>query len=155
MNKSKFNMYSPDQVIAKCNEDQIERIRMSLNKKEYIEKVSKFTEDEVWIEISSVCRQAKLEHDYLMFRDTGGLSWTLDKIASDLYLTSKPIDEEIRFKLYVLCIGLDVQESFYDLYAINKKLKEETNSWQLERAKEQVEKCRKKFKRNLRCHNYY
>lgn len=103
----------------------------NLNSLIYLDKLSLLTEDELYVEIVKICKQAKLKPGYFtLFRETGGTSFVIEKIADEIYLSSKEIDPNIRMKLTVINISVKTCESFWTIYDLNRMLKEKKlKSW--------------------------
>jgi hypothetical protein len=96
-------------------------------KNHYLKQALELTTNALWDEIKRICEQANLvPKHYLMFRQGCGIIWVLEKIAGDIYLSTKSIDTDIRYKLFVLYTIEKTHESFVTMFRINDKL--ETNN---------------------------
>lgn len=78
---------------------------MNFDKDKYLEKLFKFKEKDAKKEIEAICIKVGLNpKHYTIMISTGGISYTLEKIASNIYLSRDPICDIIRQKLFYLIL---------------------------------------------------
>lgn len=100
------------------------------NRHKYLEKLFDLTEETAKREIEDICKEVGFIPDhYSICIMSGGISYTLEKIASDLYLSRKPLCDMVRQKLFLFNI---IAETWVDSATIlrrNELIKETKNSW--------------------------
>jgi len=102
-----------------------------------------FTTDEAFKVIESICKDLGYEpKKYLIFKDTGGFGYVLDRLASDFFMSMKPIDTIIRYRMACLHVAYHTG-NFYNLFSLNEQhRKEEVNSWEWEKKEKELKKLR-------------
>lgn len=111
---------------------------MNFDKDKYLEKLFNFKEKDARKEIVSICKKVGFIPDhYTIMISTGGFSYTLEKIASDIYLSRMPICDVIRQKLFLFNIVLETVVQYSNIIRINELIAREKNdSWAQNREKE-------------------
>lgn len=109
----------------------------------YLKKLFNFTEKEAIKEICNICSEAGFNPaHYEVIILTGGLSYTLEKIAHDLYLTRRPIDDTIRQKLLLFNIMVETSGNGVYFPRINDSInREKKESWDWKREIERKNKA--------------
>jgi hypothetical protein len=122
---------------------------MNFNKDKYLEKLFKFKEKDAKKEIESICKKIGFIPDhYTIMINTGGFSYTIEKIASDIYLSNMPICDVIRQKLFLLNTVLGTVLSFSNIMRINELIaREKSGSWAQDREKEKKDETITEIKR--------
>ena len=113
--------------------------------KKLVKKISESTEDQIEKMLEEVCKMVGADTRILLFRSTGGLHYLTEKIAHDIYLNEKDIDEEPRRILQLVNLGFSINKKFGDLYYDNGRLKEAKDKWEKERILSDVKKSREEF----------
>ena len=108
------------------------------DKQKYLEKLFKLTTDTAPKEICSICEEVGFNpKHYTMMIDVGGLSYTIEKIAHELYLSRRPIDDTIRQKLFLFNIVIETSVDYVSFPRINDVIKlEKKGSWSFDRENE-------------------
>jgi hypothetical protein len=76
---------------------------MTFDKSKYLEELFKLTEETAVKEIDNICEEVGfIPHHYSINVINGGISYTLEKIASDLYLSRRPLCDTIRQSYFFL-----------------------------------------------------
>lgn len=112
------------------------------NKHKYLEKLFELTTDTAPTEICRICEEVGFNPNYYTIMiDTGGLSYTIEKISHDLYLSRRPIDDTIRQKLFLFNIVVEARVDCTGFPRINDTIKQEKKgSWSFERENEKRSK---------------
>ena len=115
---------------------------MNFDKNKYLEKLFKLTIGTTFKEIHSICEEVGFNPDYYTIMiDTGGLSYTIKKIAHNLYLSRRPIDDTIRQKLLLFNIVVETSVNLANFPRINDIIKQEKKgSWSFNREAEKKSK---------------
>ena len=111
-----------------------------------LEKIPFLTMEEAWDALKTICEDLGYNpKQYLIFKEVGGFDWVLDKLASDFFMSMKPIDTIVRHRMACLHVAYSFKGDFTCLFNLNSRLKTEKNSWQRERLEKKIEKCRAEY----------
>lgn len=104
---------------------------MNFDKDKYLEKLFNFQEKDAEKEIKSICKKVGFNPDhYTIMITTGGFSYTLERIASDIYLSNMPICDTIRQKLFLFNIVTETIVDYSNIFRLNENIaREKKNSW--------------------------
>lgn len=83
-------------------------------------------------ELKALVKEAEIE-DCTIFLDMGGFEYTLNYMIKDIYLSNKPINNDIRTKICIFNIvyQIEIKDAInYNLYALKRKLEWELCSSQ-------------------------
>lgn len=122
---------------------------MNFDKDKYLEKLFKFKEKDARKEIESICKKIGFIPDhYTITISTGGFSYTIEKIASDIYLSNMPICDVIRQKLFLLNTVFETVVNFSNIMRVNELIaREKSGSWAQDREKEKKDETITEIKR--------
>lgn len=96
---------------------------MELNE-DYLKYLLKLTEDDAQQEIRFLCKSLWFDPEYYTISiSAGGFGYVLEKIASDLFMTFRVIDEGIRHKLLLFWIVVETSYKHSNVFSINEDLK--------------------------------
>jgi len=101
------------------------------NRKTYLEKLFKFTSDTAEKEIKKICMDLNFNpNNYTIWINNAGFSYTIGKIAQDIYFSQKPICDIIRQKLFLLNIVIETTPEYNSILRLNTNIKKEKkDSW--------------------------
>jgi len=121
---------------------------MTADQLTYLNKIRLLTPPGVVEEIKDICKLLNVNpKKYLIFRDTGGLSYMLGKIAENCFFSMQPIDPDIRFKLSVLMTCSKATKSVCTIFELNRNLEDSTNTyWLRDRYTKELEEVKQKIK---------
>jgi hypothetical protein len=120
---------------------------------EYLDKIVNFSNKESIEEISNICKELSMNqnHQYLIFIDTGGFDYVIDRIASDIFLSLKEIDEISRNKLALLSIVNNTIIDFSNIFGINNSLINlKEDNWLKEKEEERRARTLSKIKEKVK-----
>lgn len=117
------------------------------DKKAYLEYLLLINEEDIRKEIERICDEAKLEKHYTIFIDTGGVNYVLEKIAADIYLSESKINEDVRFKLYILdkIYTKRQDKGIGNIYSLKKQYIRETSTYYKEKLLNEIEELKKQI----------
>jgi hypothetical protein len=94
-----------------------------MNIDSYLKKVIEFTEKDIIKELEDICVELHINPKrHMVFIHTGGISYTLDSIVTDIYLSRRPLNDDARQKLLILHILLETDLSIRNIFWINEEL---------------------------------
>jgi len=107
-----------------------------------------FTKKDIWKELLRLCKEGKVStKKFSLWKMCGGLSYTIEKIASDIYLSDVKILQSNRTQLKILA-----KISNTDLLSLNDDIKNnESNKkdWMYDYHKKDLEKKRNEILKQL------
>jgi hypothetical protein len=108
--------------------------------------------EEAWKAVKKVCKD-DLGLDpkrYFIFKETGGFDWVLEKIASDFFMSMKPIDTIVRYRMACLRIAYLCRD-IVGLFDLNEQQKKEKkDSWEWGSLEKRIQKCRKDYEEKVK-----
>jgi len=117
------------------------------NKQKYLEKLFEFTEVTAKKEVIDICTKIGFNPDhYSICIPTGGLSYTLERIAHNIYLSRMPICDTIRQKLFLFNIVVETAPECTNILRLNEYIKnEKKGSWSQDKEIKRKEKTVKEI----------
>jgi len=97
--------------------------------------------------LASICKQSNLDNRMLsMYLSTGGLHYTIEHIAAELFLNKKIINKNIRSTLQLICIGANTKHEYSDLFRANERFATiDPKSWQYDSELKKIQHHRQLF----------
>jgi hypothetical protein len=121
------------------------------NKQEYFDRLINFTEDDAKKEIQDLSEEMGLDRDhYIIFLETSGYSYLIEKMAAELYLARAPINDALRQKLLMLRIILDTNVGSLSILHVNKTFMEiKKDCWEYSTACRNKERVTAEIEKNI------
>ncbi|MDO8640106.1 MAG: hypothetical protein Q7R33_01020 [Nitrosarchaeum sp.] len=118
-----------------------------MNMQKLVEKISVSTTKQIEAMLEPLCVKAGLDKRMVsIYLPTGGLSYTIEHIASEIYLKAGEINTEIRLTLQLIDLGLSTEVSWHDLFRANEEFaKEDKEQWRYEDKESEIKKHRYDF----------
>ena len=116
-----------------------------MDRRAYVEYVLDLTLKEFIEELKKVYYESNIKDNHLIFIDVGGPVFTIEKICAYLYLKMGIIDEDVRFKFYVLYKIYNIlnnEEYVNNIFSLRKKYIEEKYDYSKESLLEKIDKMK-------------
>jgi asparagine synthetase A len=123
-----------------------------INNSTYLKKILEFIEEDIIKELESICIEQYINpKEHLIHLYTGGIEYTLKSIVTEIYLSRRPINEDVRQKLLLLHILLKTDISSLSIFRMNEELKQlKQHTWDYEKVQKQKIEMIKKINSKIR-----
>jgi len=116
-----------------------------------LEKIPFLTMEEAWDAIKTICEDLGYNpKQYLIFKEVGGFDWVLDKLASDFFMSMKPVDTIVRNRMACLHVAYFCNDNTMCLFKLNSRLKEEKDPWERGCLEKKIKKCRAEYSEKVK-----